>query len=250
MPEISAPQPPTQARRWLGPLALVLGAAVTLAAVAAETEELDPFDAIPDLEALVNAVNEGSLHFLPADRAQGAHSHQNRISIHADSLEDGWVGLQQCHEHLDPVPAAQIVYNPEGIRELAILHTENIGDAWVEGNTVQLRAVEKRATLCVQGETRALKELAAGGYRLRNGPYMRKFLDGYYPMRVALDIAYPPEVLVLARHLPPRQEGFEVRTGPSQVQVDASFEGRLFTCFDFCRAGEPQCLLADEPCGP
>ena len=115
---------------------------------------------------------------------------------------------------------------------------------------MQIKDVSKPATLCVSGESRALTELAPGAYRLRNGPFMRKFLDGYYPMRVVLDIAYPPEVLRLARYVPEGQEGFEVVTGPGSIQVDTEFEGRLFTCFDFCATTDPDCVLPEEPCAP
>jgi hypothetical protein len=33
------------------------------------------------------------------------------------------------------------------------------------------------------------------------------------------------------------QPGFDVSNGGSDLSVDATFEGRLVTCFDFCRRG-------------
>lgn len=249
MPQMRGTQRPSIDHRRPGALALVLLAAAVTSA-ASETPEPDPFDAIPDLEALVDAVNDGGLHFLPAGSANGAHAHRNRIRLDAGSVDDGWVRLEQCHENMDAVPAAQVVYNADRIRNLAILSKENIGQAWVEGPSVQIKDVSKPAALCIAGESRALTELAPGAYRLRNGPYMRKFLDGYYPMRVVLDIAYPAETLRLARFDPGRQAGFEVLTEPGRIQVDAEFEGRLFTCFDFCAATDPDCVLPEEPCAP
>lgn len=236
--------------RRLGFIALFLGIVVPAAPAAEQAPEADPFDAIPDLETLVDAVNDGGLHFLPAGSAAGAHAHRNRILLGVESLDQGWVRLEQCHENMDAVAAAQVVYNADRIRGLAILSTQNIGQAWVEGPTVQLKDVGKPAGLCVSGESRAFSELAPGVYRLRNGPYMRKFLDGYYPMRVVLDIAYPAEALRLARYVPGRQEGFEVETRPGHIQVDAEFEGRLYTCFDFCPATEADCVLPEAPCEP
>lgn len=250
MPNTDSPERSLCARRRLGVSAWLLWAAAWVSTPAAAAAEPDPFDAIPDLEAQVNAVNEGELHFLPPGSAAGAHAHRNQIAIRAESLEDGWVSLVQCHENLDAVPAAQVVYNAGRIRDLAILSTKNIGQAWVDRHTVQLKDVGKPAELCVGGESRALTELAPGAYRLRSGPYMRKFLDGYYPMRVMLDIAYPPSALSLGRHVPAQQDGFAVQTGPSRIQVDASFEGRLFTCFDFCAATDPACMLPEAPCDP
>ncbi|MCU0833278.1 MAG: alpha/beta hydrolase [Chromatiaceae bacterium] len=244
----AAERPPFDRRR--GSLALLLWATAAIAPAGAETPEADPFDAIPDLEALVDAVNDGGLRFLPPGSAAGVHAHRNRIVLDSAGLSDGWVRLEQCHENIDAVPAAQVVYHADRIRDLTVLGTENIGQAWVEGPTVQLKDVRERATLCVSGESRALTQLAPGAYRLRNGPHMRKFLDGYYPMRVLLDIAYPPETLRLARFDPARQAGFEVATEPGRIRVDAEFEGRLFTCFDFCAATDPDCVLPEEPCAP
>lgn len=194
-----------------------------------------------DLAAQVARVNEGELEFLPAVAAEGAHYHQNRIAITEASLQRGWVDLEQCHANIDPVPAAQILFRADGIRGLAIDRSENIGRAWVEGHSVQLRDVGPEAELCIQAQSRALQSLGDGMYRLRNGPYMRRFLDGYYPMRVALRVAYPGDRLRLVGQTPANQEGFHVDHTRDGLDVDATFEGRLVTCFDFCERGEQTC---------
>jgi hypothetical protein len=190
-----------------------------------------------DLEARVAAVNDGELRFVPPEAAAGHHVHINRIHIDASSLRTGWVTLEQCHDQLDAVPAAQILFNPERIRHLRVQSAEDIGRAWVEGSSVQLEDVGPRARLCVTGESRALSDLGQGRYRLQNGPYMRRFLDGYYPMRVELEIRYPAESLRFVAPLPPPQPGFEVRPRAGEIQVEATFEGRLYTCMDFLGAG-------------
>ena len=56
-----------------------------------------------DLSAIIEAVNEGQLVFLSAPPDGEIHHHINRITITESSLDDGWVKLVQCHEHLDPV---------------------------------------------------------------------------------------------------------------------------------------------------
>ncbi|MDH3948368.1 MAG: hypothetical protein OEU74_05345 [Gammaproteobacteria bacterium] len=178
-------------------------------------------------------VNEGTLVFLTQRPAGQVHHHQNHLVIDADSLLNGWVRLRQCHDHLDRVPRAQITYNRERIRDLQIISSGNIEKSWVEDNTVQLRNVQENARLCVQAWTRALKANDDGSYSLRNGPFMRRFLDGYYPMRVSMQIDYAASGLQLIAMKPERQQGFDVTEQDGRLAFDAWFEGRLKTEFLF-----------------
>ena len=178
-------------------------------------------------------VNEGALVFLNQRPVKQVHHHQNHLIIDADSLLNGWVRLRQCHEHLDRVPRAQIMYNRERIRDLQITTSGNIEQSWVEDNTVQLRNVQENARLCVQAWTRALKANGDGSYSLRNGPFMRRFLDGYYPMRVSMQIDYAASGLRLIAMKPERQQGFDVTEQDGRLAFDAWFEGRLKTEFLF-----------------
>ena len=246
-------KPGLRTRRILGPAgfaaaAILLGS--TLPAQAVEDDWLDGFDDEPDLMALTAAVNEGELEFIPAADAVGAHAHRNHIRITDDSLQQGWVGLEQCHENIDAVPAAQILFRNGGVRKLEIASSSNIGKAWVEGHTVQLEDIAKHATLCIRGESQALYRLGDGHYRLRNGPYMRRFLDGYYPMRVALNIDYPADRIRLVSQSPTNQPGFDVHQREHSVDVDATFEGRLLTCFDFCDRTAEDCNDMAPACTP
>ncbi|MGD8911541.1 MAG: hypothetical protein PVJ68_02195 [Candidatus Thiodiazotropha sp.] len=54
---------------------------------------------------------------------------------------------------------------------------------------------EAVAAICLQAETQSLHPTGQGGYQLRNGPYMRRFLDGYYPMLLTLQVDYPAELI-------------------------------------------------------
>ena len=239
--------------RVLGParvaaLAALLGSG--LPAQAVEDDWPDGFDDEPDLMALTAAVNDGELEFISAADAIGAHAHRNHIRITDDSLEQGWVGLEQCHENIDAVPAAQILFRNGGVRKLEIASSSNIGKAWVEGHTVQLEDIAKHATLCIRAESQALQLLGQGHYRLRNGPYMRRFLDGYYPMRVALSIDYPADRIKLVSQSPTNQPGFDVHQREQSVDVDATFEGRLVTCFDFCDRAAEDCGDMAPACAP
>lgn len=178
-------------------------------------------------------VNEGSLRFVepPADRR--IHHHYNQITISDTSLTDGWVRLEQCHENLDAVPLAQIVYGQDRIRQIQVTETRNIGEARVEDNTVQLRDVRPDALLCIQAQTRALARNGDQSWNLSNGPYMRKFLDGYYPMRVSMAVHIETTRLRYVDMEPTAQNGFNIWVTDRGVGYDTVFEGVLRTVIRF-----------------
>jgi len=182
-----------------------------------------------------DTVNEGTLHFLEAPPATAVHHHENRVRVTADSLRSGWVELQQCHSHMDAVPRSQITFREGYVRGLAIDTFSGIGRAWVEGASVQLENVAPGARLCLSAQTRALRNTGNGYYSLSHGPYMRKFLDGYYPMHVTLDVAYPAAALRLLDVSPERQPGFAHDEAPGRVKLDTHFEGELRLVFQFER---------------
>jgi hypothetical protein len=180
-------------------------------------------------------VNEGTLSLLPVPPAKPVHHHQNRIAIHAESLATGWTELAQCHDNLDRVPRAQITFREGYIKDLRVTESQRIGQAWVDGSTIQLREVASGARLCIGAKTRALKDMGAGYFNLFNGPYMRKFLDGYYPMRVSLTIEYPGELLQLIDVAPAAQPGFNLQLETGRISIDTVFEGELRTLIQFER---------------
>ena len=177
-------------------------------------------------------VNEGELEFLLETGEDPVHHHSNHITIHDTSLLDGWVLLEQCHTHLDRVPELQIVFNAERTRALEVVSFENIGEALAQGHTVQLRDIDASSRICVRTESRALHLHGGGEVELRNGPFMRRFLDGYYPLRLSLRVDYP-ESLHLAGFTPAAQPGFTPLVVPGRVEVETLFEGRLYTSFRF-----------------
>jgi hypothetical protein len=203
-----------------------------LGGAAGATEEgIDPFD--DDLQARVARVNEGGLRFLATPPDRKVHHHHNEITLDARSIEDGWARLVQCHEHLDAVPRAQVVYRPEHIRHLKVLEARGIESAWVEGPSVQLQGVGSQAHLCVDAESRVLHRNGDGSVSVRNGPFMRRFLDGYYPMRVSLTVHYPCDALRFTGVDPAVQPGFALVQAPCRVDLNAWFEGRLNTELHF-----------------
>lgn len=181
----------------------------------------------------VSEVNEGALHFLEQAPDRPVHHHRNHLFISDSSLSDGWVRLEQCHSHLDPVPSMQIVYGQDRIRNLRVQGSADIGKAWVHEHTVQMENLGPGASICIQAETRALGQDGQGNFSLANGPYMRRFLDGFYPMRVSVAVTLETERLRFLDITPPPQAGFQVRQEARQVGFDAYFEGMLRTVMRF-----------------
>jgi hypothetical protein len=190
-------------------------------------------DGFPDAEPDTDSVNEGELQFLSQPPATPVHYTQNHIIISPDSLVTGWIQLRQCHYHLDAVPSAQVVYNASHTRNLRIVSESKIDKAWVEGSTVQLSGIHQQAILCIDAETRAFWPDDQGGFVLKNGPFMRRFLDGYYPMHVSLTIEYPGQLLRFRTSQPELQPGFQVHAGQDKLNIDSWFAGRLFTELSF-----------------
>ncbi|MFP3873149.1 MAG: hypothetical protein ACLFV1_01735 [Thiohalophilus sp.] len=211
---------------------LLLLAGGPLASQEPSREELERWfesdDPHPPGQSAAN-VNEGSLVFLRQPPDKPVHHHDNKLVINALSLATGWVWMQQCHDNMDEFGRVQVLFKKGRVRDLAITRDENISESWVEGNSVQLRNVQSGAQLCVSGWTRALESREGGRFTMQNGPFMRKFLDGYYPMRVSMDIDYRGTGLQLVSVSPQQQNGFEVDERTEGVSFDAWFEGRLNT---------------------
>lgn len=215
---------------WIGYLCFLIPA-VAVAGPGMSPQELDAwFNGKSAAD-----VNEGSLSFLIELPAKPIHHHQNQIRITPDSLATGWTDLMQCHDNLDSVPRAQITFREGYISELRVVESRAIGEAWVQGPSIQLRNVSANARLCLEAQTRALKNTGDGYFSLFNGPYMRKFLDGYYPMRVSLRLEYPANLLQLIDISPAEQPGFTIRQEAGQVIIDTVFEGELRTTIQFER---------------
>ncbi len=173
-------------------------------------------------------VNGGELEFLSPPPHDPVHHYINRVQVTSESLHDGWVILEQCHRHLDPVPRVQVVFDPDRTKELRVTSSAAIGRAWVEGATIQLENVSEGAHLCLLAKSRALAGSGAN-YVLENGPFMRRFLDGYYPMHVSMLIHLDAPGLELVDTEPTRQPGFSVSKRGDAVRLDTWFTGRLTT---------------------
>ena len=199
----------------------------------------DPFDddslwATPGPEG-----NRGTLNFLGTAPEGRVHHHENQITVAASSLDDGWVHLRQCHRDIDRVGRAQILYNAATTRDIEIESQSNIEETWVEGASVQLRRIQPDAELCIRARSQMLTILDDGIYALQNGPFMRRYLDGYFPMRVTVAVNWGDLGLALARSEPEPQPGFLVTESEHGVIIDAMFEGRLTTVLRLVNGHRP-----------
>ena len=222
-------------------IALLLLGTQLFAQVSAQeitAEQLEKWFASDDIEPPVFQnidVNEGELVFLQTKPLDDIHHHQNKIIIEPESLQNGWVKFQQCHNNLDKVARAQILFKKKKVKQLKIVSYKNIEQAWVENNTIQLKDIHKNAELCVTAESQALIANKDGSYSLRNGPFMRRFLDGYYPLHVTMNVSFKGTGLYLKSTSPLPQHGFDVLQKTEHVSYEAWFEGRLKTELRFHR---------------
>jgi hypothetical protein len=199
----------------------------------------DPFDDDSLWETPGSGSNRGTLNFLGDTLDGRVHHHENQITVAASSLDDGWVSLRQCHRDIDRVSRAQILYNAATTRDIEIESQSNIEETWVEGASVQLRRIQPDAELCIRARSQMLKILDDGSYALENGPFMRRYLDGYFPMRVTVAVNWGDLGLTLARSEPESQPGFLVTESEHGVIIDATFEGRLTTVLRLVNGHRP-----------
>ena len=220
-------------RRWLVYCA-VCGCLVPVVPACAPSRADEPAwaDEEEAMRQRIAAVNEGELVFLGQAPPGAVHHHSSRVSITERSLSDGWVVMEQCHDNLDRVEEAQIVFNPRRSRALQVVSYRNMDSAFAEGNTVQLRGIGAASQVCLRVESQALSSEGGDVFELHNGPFMRRFLDGYYPLHVSLLIEYPLR-LTLTDFAPEPQPGFAVTRAAGRISVEALFEGRLHTRFRF-----------------
>ena len=211
----------------LTPVFLLLAAALVINDLTAAAND-DPeawLEQDDDASALL--VNEGNLNFLRDAQSHRVLQTRNWLTITPESLSNGWVELNQCQGNLDPVSAVEVVYRYHRLRNLRVISTRGIERAWVEQNTVQMEQVQEGGEICIEAEVQVLKPDGESIYTLRSGPFHRRFLDGYYPVRLDYRIRWPADRLQLESVHPAMQQGFSVREQPGDLTIDTLFEGKL-----------------------
>ncbi|WFE68201.1 alpha/beta hydrolase [Thiomicrospira sp. R3] len=176
------------------------------------------------LDAL--AATESNARFIEPFSLDEHYSMRNQIELTEQSLKTGWADLIQCHANLDAVAQLQIVYNAEHTRHIEILSQQSIDLAWVEGSSVQMQGLNRGAQICIYAQTLAL-QAHDQGYLLERGPFMRRFLDGYFPMHVELTINWPGLALQPKHILPVPQPGLVVTQSDQALSLNYWFQGQL-----------------------
>jgi hypothetical protein len=180
----------------------------------------------------IREVNEGDLQFVASFDARTAYHMKNEVMLNAQSLETGWGDMLQCHYNLDAVSVLEIVYGADTTKSLALVSQSNIERAQVSQGLVRLEGLKPGAQVCISGRTHALQKQGQQ-WVFSRGPFMRKFLDGYYPLQIDLKVSWPENQLRLTETTPESSIGYRRIDRPGEVQVRYQFEGRLQSRFVF-----------------
>ncbi|HHT00524.1 MAG TPA: hypothetical protein ENK73_06685 [Thiomicrospira sp.] len=156
---------------------------------------------------------------------------KNNLKINNQSIKTGWIEFSQCHFKLDAINKIEVAYQPDLTRNIKVLSYKGIEHIKVENSGVVLNNVSSDAQICISGESKTLKTIK-NGFSIQRGPYMRKFLDGYYPMIVEESIEFDNLTARLTKHLPTNPLK---RPDLNQATYDFSysFEGQLRPYYQF-----------------
>jgi hypothetical protein len=190
--------------------------------------------------ARADEISSGELQILYPPPKQDIPYHSKTLTIVPTSLRDGWVRNSQCLTNIDWWgDAVQIVFGAGKVRKLKITRAENIAKSWVEGPTVQLEGVAKRAVLCLTSENRIfINDGSLALPTLKVGPFMFQLFDGFFPMRLSMRIEYPPDLLSFDSIKPGSQPGVEVIRSPGQILYQTTFDGILWVHVRFREASD------------
>jgi hypothetical protein len=161
-----------------------------------------------DSEWRAQQVNEGQLEFIAPIHDQLILHSDTHLWITNESLQTGWVKMQQCYQHLDAVGRTDVVYAYRKMKNLQVTRVEQIAQIRVGQHGVELEDVEKGAVLC---------------------------LDGYYPYHVSLTVHYSVNEMQLKRVEPEAQDGFYITEKAGILSIDSWFEGELRIGFEFSK---------------
>ena len=185
-----------------------------------------------DEELPVKEVSNEKLIFLKEPpTTKTLHSTINLI-VNKNSIDEGWTQMSQCYDNLDPIHVTEVLYRRGFIKKLKIKSYTNIANTKVIDNKILLQGVKKNASLCVTANVRNFYQNEDESFSLVNGPYHRKFLDGYFPYHLTLKIQFSP-LLKYSYSVPKRQQGFQIKHAKQLISLNSWFEGKLKTEFRF-----------------
>ena len=190
-----------------------------------------------EAEHPTESVNEGVLEFIPAAASKTEHEQSMQIVMTEETITSGWAVVSQCHKNLDRVEELEIVFHRERVRDLQVTNYKNIEKAWSAGHRVVVRHIQSGSVICLRAESQIFHPLkykdSRQQFEMVNGPFMRRFLDGYYPLTLSLDVSYPDDRLRLDAVHPKAQPGWEIRYDAGRIYMQGRFEGKLSTRLQF-----------------
>lgn len=172
---------------------------------------------------------EGELRWLAERPDPGAYHYRSDVYLTAESLATGLVTVETCHLQLDPNPRVVIVFNPERVQRVQVRRVDGVGEVQAAGHRVDLRDVQRGATVCIGLQSRLLDPQGnTGRWRLLMGPLMRRYLDGYLPMEANVHLHWPERLLEWVASEPPLQTGVSLlRSGVDGAHLRLVFAGRM-----------------------
>lgn len=198
---------------------------ISINAFAFTDEEERWLNSIDDAD--ITEKNEAKLKFIkPPSNSQPLHS-INKLIISQESIDDGWVDLHQCYRHLDKLPEVDITYYYRSIKNLTLISKKNIDSAILKDQSITLKNIKDNAEICISAEVRVFYQNPDQSFSLVNGPYHRRFLDGFYPFHVSLNIQYPDQLLSLQETFPKPTQNFSVTNINNKLLIETYFEGIL-----------------------
>ena len=183
---------------------------------------------------LSDVVTGNELRFLAVRPDPDAYWYESQVTLDADSLATGIVQLHTCHHRLDPNHRIVIAFNRERVKEIAVASAQGVGSAEVVDKRVELKDVQKGASVCVRLTSRAL-DATDTGWRLHAGPLMRRYLDGYLPMQAKLSFGWPKGLLAVTQTEPVAQPGVLLSQSDEGAALDITFAGRMRATLDLKR---------------
>lgn len=176
---------------------------------------------------LDDVVTGQDLRFLATRPDPDAYWYASTVHIGPESLASGVVTIDTCHHQLDAIHRIVIAFNADRVQALRVQSSTGVEQAEVQGKRVELRGVKQGGSVCVEVVSRALDADGPGRWRLQAGPLMRRYLDGYLPMRAQLQVRWPAGLLNLLSTEPTVQPGVVLEQADGTATLDVTFAGRL-----------------------
>ena len=211
---------------YIAKLFFILSFVMSLSAQSSEITEEELEAWFNEDENLPIQVDKGQLLLLPKTDHKILHS-ISQIYITPESIKTGWVKIEQCYKHLDPINLTEIVYQYQFIKNFHITDSKNIQSATINQNRIVLKNITKQSLLCIEADVKILNKNPDSTYSIKNGPYHRRFLDGYFPFHVTLVISYPESLLKIKHPNPANATGLSLKEEKNKVIYDNVFAGQL-----------------------